>query len=320
MKVTEHLEKAEKANKTLFSIEILPPLKGQSVQSIFNAIDPLLEFKPAFINVTYHREEFVYKEIKDGLLEKISLRKRPGTVAICAAIEHKYCIDTVPHLICGGFTVDETENALIDLDFLGINNVLALRGDPMKNDTSFKPENNGYKYASELVKHIKDMNNGSYVNGEVQSAHPTDFCVGVAGYPEKHYEAPNMESDLMYLKQKIALGANYIVTQMFFDNQKFFDFVKTCRENGINVPIIPGLKPITTKEQLFNLPKIFHIDIPEALASEIRKANTNEEVRKIGVEWAIQQSKELIAFGVPCIHYYTMGRSKTTKEIASKVF
>lgn len=320
MKVTEHIEKAQKANKTLFSIEILPPLKGQSVQSIFNSIDPLLDFSPSFINVTYHREEFVYKEIKDGLLEKISLRKRPGTVAICAAIEHKYRIDTVPHLICGGFTVDETENALIDLDFLGIDNILALRGDPMKNETSFKPEHNGYKYASELVKHISDMNNGSYVNGEVQSPHSTDFCVGVAGYPEKHYEAPNMESDLMYLKQKIALGANYIVTQMFFDNQKFFDFVKTCRENDINVPIIPGLKPITTKEQLFNLPKIFHIDIPEALASEIRKVTTNEEVRKIGVEWAIQQSKELIKFGVPCLHYYTMGRSKTTKEIASKVF
>lgn len=320
MKVTEHLEKAKKHNKTLFSIELLPPLKGQSMQSIFNAIDPLLDFDPAFINVTYHREEFFYKEIKEGLLEKITLRKRPGTVAICAALEHKYRIDTVPHIICGGFTIEETENALVDLNFLGIDNILVLRGDPMKNEPSFIPEEKGNKYASELVNQVSNMNKGKYVYGQVESAQSTNFCIGVAGYPEKHYEASNLQSDMMYLKKKIDLGAEYIVTQMFFDNQKYFDFVNACRENDINVPIIPGIKPIATKDQLINLPKIFHIDIPESLACEIRKAENNEQVRQIGTEWAINQSKELVSFGVPCLHYYTMGKSKTVKEIASKVF
>lgn len=317
MKIIEHLERAK---STLFSFEILPPLKGESIQSLFSSIEPLLEFDPAFIDVTYHREEYVYKERENGFLEKISIRKRPGTVGICSAITNKYQIDTVPHIICGGFTVEETENALIDLSFLGIDNLLVIRGDAIKTESSFTPEQKGHTYALDLLKQVNDMNNGKYLYDEVEDVQPTDFCVGVAGYPEKHFEAANLQSDLMYLREKVDAGAKYIVTQMFFDNQKFYDFVNACREVGINVPIIPGLKPITTKQQLVNLPKIFHIDIPEDLACEIRKCEKDSQVRQIGVEWAIQQSKELIKFGVPCLHYYTMSKSKTTYQIASKVF
>lgn len=317
MKVTEHLQRSK---STLFSFEILPPLKGESINSIFNAIEQLTEFKPAFIDVTYHREEYVYKERENGFLEKISIRKRPGTVGICSAITNKYQIDTVPHIICGGFSVEETENALIDLSFLGIDNVLIIRGDPIKSESSFTPEPKGHKYAIDLLKQVNNMNNGKYLFDEVEDIQPTNFCIGVAGYPEKHYEAPNLQSDLMYLKEKVNSGANYIVTQMFYDNQKFYDFVNLCRKEGINVPIIPGIKPITTKQQLINLPKIFHIDIPEALASEVRKCEKDSQVRQIGIEWAIQQSKDLIKFGAPCLHYYTMGKSKTTYQIASKVF
>lgn len=317
MKIIEHLERAK---STLFSFEILPPLKGESIQSLFSSIEPLLEFDPAFIDVTYHREEYVYKERENGFLEKISIRKRPGTVGICSAITNKYQIDTVPHIICGGFTVEETENALIDLSFLGIDNLLVIRGDAIKTESSFTPEQKGHTYALDLLKQVNDMNNGKYLYDEVEDVQPTDFCVGVAGYPEKHFEAANLQSDLMYLREKVDAGAKYIVTQMFFDNQKFYDFVNACREVGINVPIIPGLKPITTKQQLVNLPKIFHIDIPENLACEIRKCEKDSQVRQIGVEWAIQQSKELIKFGVPCLHYYTMSKSKTTYQIASKVF
>jgi len=317
MKVTEHLQRSK---STLFSFEILPPLKGESINSIFNAIEQLTEFKPAFIDVTYHREEYIYKERENGFLEKISIRKRPGTVGICSAITNKYQIDTVPHIICGGFSVEETENALIDLSFLGIDNVLIIRGDPIKSESSFTPEPKGHKYAIDLLKQVNNMNNGKYLFDEVEDIQSTNFCIGVAGYPEKHYEAPNLQSDLMYLKEKVNSGANYIVTQMFYDNEKFYDFVNLCRKEGINVPIIPGIKPITTKQQLINLPKIFHIDIPEALASEVRKCEKDSQVRQIGIEWAIQQSKDLIKFGVPCLHYYTMGKSKTTYQIASKVF
>jgi methylenetetrahydrofolate reductase (NADPH) len=317
MKVIEHLSRAK---STLFSIEILPPLKGQSIQSIFNSIEPLLEFKPAFIDVTYHREEYVYKERENGYLEKISIRKRPGTVGICSAITNKFQIDTVPHIICGGFTVEETENALIDLNFLGIDNVLVIRGDPIKSEGNFLAEPTGHKYATELLQQVVNMNKGIYLDEELEHVHPTNFCIGVAGYPEKHYEAPNLKTDLKHLKAKVDIGADYIVTQMFFDNQKYFDFVNCCRETGINVPIIPGLKTLTTKSQLVNLPKIFHIDIPEELADEVMKCETDAQVRQVGVEWAIQQSRELIKFGAPCLHYYTMGGSKTTKEIASAVF
>jgi methylenetetrahydrofolate reductase (NADPH) len=318
MKVIEHLKGAK---STLFSIEILPPLKGKSIQSIYDGIDPLMEFKPAFIDVTYHREEYVYKKRDGGYLEKISIRKRPGTVAICAALMNHYKTDAIPHIICGGFTREETENALIDLHFLGIDNILALRGDAIKSENQFVPEMDGHPYAVDLLRQVVKLNKGEYIHSDIhQEATPTNFCIGVAGYPEKHFEAPNFTSDLKYLKAKIEAGAEYIVTQMFFDNTKFIEFVKKCRENNINVPIIPGLKPITTRKQSTLLPKTFHIDIPELLLEEVEKCKTDPEVREVGIKWAIQQSKELIKFGCPCLHYYTMGTSEATRRIASEIF
>jgi len=316
MKVIEHLNQAK---DTLFSFEILPPLKGATIQSIFNGIDPLIELKPKFVNVTYHREEFIYKEREKGLLEKIAIRKRPGTVGICAAIMNRYKIDAVPHLICGGFSKEETENALIDLQFLGIDNVLALRGDSIKTESTFKPDPEGHSYAVNLIEQIADMNRGKYMVDDIKLA-PTDFCIGAAGYPEKHFEAMNLATDLHYLKQKVEAGASYIVTQMFFDNQKYFDFVDACRKMDINVPIIPGLKPLQNLNHISFLPKFFHIDFPEALSKELLKCKNNEEVTQIGIEWGIQQSKELKEANVPCIHYYTMSNSKVVKAIASEVF
>jgi methylenetetrahydrofolate reductase (NADPH) len=317
VKVIDHLKKAK---STLFSFEILPPLKGKSIASIYDGIDPLIEFKPAFINVTYHREEYVYKKREKGYLEKVSIRKRPGTVGICAAIINKYKIDTVPHLICGGFTKEETENALIDLHFLGVNNVLALRGDPIKTESQFIPTDNGHSYAIDIVKQIVNMNKGQYMDEEMAAADPTDFCIGVAGYPEKHFEALNSKTDLLNLKRKVDAGADYVVTQMFFDNNKFYEFVENCRKNGINVPIIPGLKPITTLKHIAFLPKTFKIDFPEEFADELVKCKTDAEVKELGVEWAIQQSKDLIKNNAPCIHYYTMGKSDAVKKIAQAVF
>lgn len=316
-KVTDHIKSSK---QTLFSFEILPPLKGESIQNIYDAIDPLMEFKPPFIEVTYHREEFIYKKLANGSLEKRATRKRPGTVGICAAIMHKYKIDAVPHIICGGFNKEETENALIDLNFLGIDNVLVLRGDAIKSEGTFKPEKDGHAFASELLAQVSNMNKGIYFDEELQNPTPSNFCIGVAGYPEKHFEAPNLKSDLKYLKHKVDLGAEYIVTQMFFDNSKFFEFVELCKKEGINVPIIPGLKPFSTKKQLTILPSIFHIDIPEALAEAVEKAKDNEEVKKIGIEWCVQQSKELMKAGVPILHYYTMSKSQAVREIASQLF
>jgi methylenetetrahydrofolate reductase (NADPH) len=317
MKINEHIKNAK---KTLFSFEILPPLKGQDINSLFGAIEPLMEFKPPFIDVTYHREEFVYKNRENGLLEKKTTRKRPGTVGICAAIMNRYHVDAVPHIICGGFSKEETENALIDLNFLGIDNVLALRGDHIKSEGTFVPEPDGHKYASELIKQIKEMNSGLYMDEDLQNAFPTDFAIGVAGYPEKHFESPNLKADLKYLKLKQDLGADYIVTQMFFDNSKYFEYVKRCREEGITIPIIPGLKPITTEKQTTVLPSIFHIDIPEALSEAVEKCKNSEQVKEVGIEWSIQQSKELMKFGVPCLHYYSMGKSQSVKQIASALF
>lgn len=317
MKITEHLKSAK---ETVFSIEILPPLKGKSIQSIYDAIDPLMEFKPAFVDVTYHREEYIYKKREGGYLEKVSIRKRPGTVGICAAIMNKYNVEAVPHIICGGFTREETENALIDLQFLGIDNVLALRGDSIKTESQFVPEPNGHAYAIDLVKQISDMNNGKYLDEEMKDAAPTNFCMGVAGYPEKHFEAPNMYADMKWLKAKIDAGADYIVTQMFFDNKKYFEFVDTCRKNDINVPIIPGLKILSTRSQLVSLPKIFHIDLPQDLYVELEKCKDDKAVKDVGIQWCIQQSKELKAANVPCLHYYTMGTSESTKRVAREIF
>jgi methylenetetrahydrofolate reductase (NADPH) len=318
MKVTDHLKQAN--GKTLFSIEILPPLKGKGMTDIYNAIDPVLEFKPSFIDVTYHREEFVYKKRQDGLLEKKSVRKRPGTVGICAGIMTKYNVDAIPHIICGGFSKDETENALIDLSFLGIDNVLLLRGDSIKSEGSFKPEPNGNAYALDLVEQVTNMNKGIYLDDELEDVSSTNFCIGVAGYPEKHFEAPNLKTDLKYLKAKVDAGAEYIVTQMFYDNSKYFEFVDNCKEMGINVPIIPGIKIMTTKKQLNILPSIFHIDIPDELAETVAAAKNSEQVKEIGIEWAIHQSKGLLAANVPCLHFYTMGNPDTCRRVAAEVF
>jgi methylenetetrahydrofolate reductase (NADPH) len=304
MKVTEHIKEMD----TVVSFEILPPLKGKTINSIYDHLDPLMEFKPAFINVTYHRSEQVFKKKADGTFDKVEVRKRPGTVGICAAIMNHYKVDAVPHLICGGFSKQETESALIDLAFLGIDNVLVLRGDAAKNETLFEPDENGHRYAIDLLKQAVDLNNGIYLEEDIRNGSKTQFCVGVAGYPEKHFEAPNLETDLGYLKAKVDAGAEYVTTQMFFDNKKYFEFVKACKEAGINVPIIPGLKPITSKKQLMVLPRTFHVDIPTELSNEILKCKTDADVEIVGSEWLLMQSKELKKFGVPILHYYTLGK------------
>ena len=317
MKIIDHIKERK---STLFSFEILPPLKGLGIQSIYNAIDPLLEFNPAFIDVTYHREDFVLKKRADGSYDRISTRKRPGTVAICAAIQNHYKIDAVPHLICGGFSKDDTETALIELSFLGIDNVLALRGDARKGDLYFEPEMNGNKNALDLIHQIKNMNSGIYLDEELTIAHESDFCIGAACYPEKHADAPNMQNDMKYLKRKVEAGAEFLVTQMFFDNQHYFDFVQSCRDNGINVPIIPGIKPLSTKKQLLVLPKIFNIDLPESLTNEVEKCQNDTQVAEICNNWAIQQCKELMQADVPVLHFYTMGKSSQTKTICESIF
>ena len=318
MKVTEYFKQAN--DQTLISFEVLPPLKGGQMQDIFNALDPLMEFKPPFIDVTYHREEFIYKKRKSGYYEKTAIRKRPGTVGICASIMHRYGVDAVPHLICGGFTQEDTENALIDLHFLNVDNVLALRGDARKFEGKFIPEEGGHEYDLDLVKQVQDMNSGKYLDTNIENGAYTDFCIGIAGYPEKHFEAPNLELDLHYTKAKIDAGADYIVTQMFFDNQKYFDYVDACRAAGINVPIVPGLKPITKKYQLNSIPRLFHVDMPADLVKAVTKATTPEARVEAGIEWCIAQSKELKEAGAPCLHYYTMGDSSTIRKIAEAVY
>jgi len=318
MKVTEHIANAN--GKTQFSFEILPPLKGQNIQSIFDSIDPLMEFDPPFIDVTYHREEYEYKELPSGLLEKKVVKKRPGTVGICSAIQNKYQVDAIPHILCGGFTKEDTENFLIDLDFLGIQNVVALRGDAVKTETYFRAEKEGNQYASELVTQISSLNNGIYLDADLQNTSATNFCIGVAGYPEKHMEAPSFDSDIYFLKQKIKNGAEYIITQLFFDNQRFFDFVAKCRKEGITVPIIPGLKPIATKKQLNMIPHRFKVDIPDDLIMEVVRAKDNDAVKQVGIEWCIAQSKELVAAGIPVLHYYSMGKPDNIKAIAKEIF
>lgn len=318
MKVTQHIENAY--GKPLFSFEILPPLKGQNIQSIFDSIDPLMEFQPPFIDVTYHREEYEYKELPSGLLEKKIVKKRPGTVGICAAIQNKYSVDAIPHILCGGFTKEDTENLLIDLDFLGIDNVVALRGDALKNETYFNPEKAGNEYATDLVLQISNLNNGIYLDEDLQNSAQTNFCIGVAGYPEKHMEAPSLDSDIHFLKQKIKNGADYIITQMFFDNKKFFDYVQKVRAAGITIPIIPGLKPMATKKQLNLIPHRFSLELPDDLIMAIVKAKDNDAVKQIGIEWCTQQCKELIAAGIPVLHYYSMGKAESIKAIAKEVF
>lgn len=317
MKVCDHIKKAN--GKTLISYEVLPPLKGGRMQDIFDMLDPIMEYKPAFIDVTYHREDIVFNKRESGYYEKLSIRKRPGTVGICASLMHKYHVDTVPHLICGGFSVAETEDALIDLAFLGIDNVLALRGDARNMDSRFIPEPDGHKYAVNLVDQIQHMNVGQYLDANLANAAPTEFCIGVAGYPEKHFEAPNFDIDLKYLKDKVDAGADYIVTQMFFDNAKYFNFVDKCQAVGIDIPIIPGIKPVTRKSQLVSIPRMFYIDFPEDFAGAMHSAKDKAAARQIGIEWCITQSKELKDKGVPILHYYTMGDTKTMLEILKAV-
>jgi methylenetetrahydrofolate reductase (NADPH) len=303
------------AKKPLFTFELLPPLKGHSIDRIYSAIDRLIEFAPAYINFTSHRNEAVLVERPDGLIEKKITRKRPGTIALAAAVKYKYNVTVVPHILCGGFTREETENALIEMNFLGINDLLALRGDPPKGSRTFIPEKDGHCYTNELVEQINSMNRGKYLDSTMQNALPTAFCIGVAGYPEKHFEAPNMKSDMAALKRKVDAGASYIVTQMFFDNSRFFAFRDDCRKAGITVPVIPGIKPVTALTDMSLLPQTFHIDLPEELVHELRKCTTDDEVREAGIEWTTMQSRELLKNEVPGIHYYTLGRSDNIARI-----
>ncbi|MBE8725367.1 methylenetetrahydrofolate reductase [NAD(P)H] [Flavobacterium hungaricum] len=318
MKVTEHIENAK--GKTLFSFEIIPPQKGKSIQELYDNIDPLMEFKPPFIDVTTSREEYIYIDKGNGLLDKKLTRMRPGTLGICASIKHKYNVDTVPHLLCGGFTQEETEYMLVDCQYLGINNVMALRGDAMKDEQSFTPKVGGNNFAIDLVRQINDLNCGKYLHEVMDIDNKANFCIGVAGYPEKHLESPSLQSDLKRLKEKVDAGADYVVTQMFFDNAKYFNFVEKAREIGITIPIIPGIKPIAVQRHLQILPQIFRIDLPEDLIDAVDKCKNNAEIKQVGIEWAIQQSLELKAAGVPFLHYYSMGKSENIRQIASQVF
>jgi len=317
MKVIDILEKSE---KTIFSFELLPPLKGNNTDHIYRTIESLLDYNPQYINITTHRDELEFKELADGTILKRTVRKRPGTVAIAASIQYRYGIPVVPHILCGGFSKSETEHVLIDLHFLGIENVLALRGDGIKNQHIFQPEKEGHSHASELVQQIMKLKEGVYLEEELKNNTPLDFCIGVAGYPEKHFEAPNLELDLACLKQKVDAGAEYIVTQMFFDNEVYYRFVKKCRDIGITVPIIPGLKPVNLKNQLTVLPKIFSIDLPQDLSKELAACKNNEDARRVGTEWAIYQAKDLVNHNVPALHIYTYGISDNVKEIMKAVF
>lgn len=317
MKVTDHITNAK--GKTLFSFEIIPPVKGRNIQELYNNIDPLMEFKPPFIDVTTSREEYIYID-RDGLLDKKLTRMRPGTVGICASIKHKYNVDTVPHVLCGGFTREETEYLLVDCHYLGIDNVMALRGDAMREEQYFEPTKGGHQYAVSLVDQIQKLNCGSYLHEVIETDNCADFCIGVAGYPEKHMEAPSLLSDLKRLKQKVDAGADYVVTQMFFNNEKYFEFVAAAKDFGINVPIIPGIKPIAVKRHLQLLPQVFKIDLPQDLIDGVENCKDNKAVRQVGIEWAIQQSKELKAAGVPVLHYYSMGKSDNIKAIAKEIF
>lgn len=320
MKVIDIINQAAQNNAPRFTIELLPPLKGDGTQGVFSAIDTLVEYGPAYINVTFQREDEKLVEREDGLWERRVTRRRPGTVGISAAIMKRYGIETVPHLICGGLSRYDIEDALIDMDFLGIENVLALRGDSRRTERRFAPHPDGHAYADGLVRQIAAMNRGEFVDGEVEDCHHSKFCIGVAGYPEKHSEAPNMATDIENLRRKIDAGAEYIVTQMCFDNQRIFDFIERCRAAGITVPIVPGLKPFTTKSQLTVLPQTFHVDLPEELVEAVTQCKDNRAVREVGIEWATMQARELKAAGLPVIHFYTMSRTDNVAQIVKNVF
>ena len=314
------IEKINNAKRPLFTFELLPPLKGHSIERTYAAIDRLMEYAPAYINFTSHRNETLLRERPDGLIEKRVVRLRPGTFALAAAVKYKYNILVVPHLLCGGFTKEETENVLIEMRFLGIDDVLALRGDPQKGTRAFIPEKNGHTHADELVQQIVNLNKGKYLEDSLEKADPTNFCIGVAGYPEKHFEAANRVVDMENLKRKVDAGASYIVTQMFFDNNRFCRFREECLKIGITVPVIPGIKPISALNDIKLLPQIFHIDLPNDLFSAVRKCKNDDEAREAGVDWAVMQSKELVKMGVPGIHYYTLGRSDNIARIVKATF
>ena len=318
MKVTEHIAKAN--GKTLFSFEIIPPQKGQNIQQLYDNIDPLMEFKPPFIDVTTSREEHVYIKKENGLLEEKITRMRPGTVGICASLKYKYDVDAIPHVLCGGFTKEETEYVLVDCHYLGLDNVMALRGDAMKHQQYFEATSGGNAYAVDLVKQIHNLNKGKYLHDIIETPHKTDFCIGVGGYPEKHLESPSMDADLRRLKEKVDAGADYVVTQMFFDNKMYFDFVERARAIGITVPIIPGIKPIAVRRHLQILPQVFRLDLPDDLVKAVEGCKSNSEIRQVGIEWTIEQSKELVAKGAPVVHFYSMGKSDNIKAIAKEVF
>jgi len=317
MKVTEHLAKAD---KTIISLEILPPTKGKSIESIYTHLDKLMEFKPSFINVTYHRAESVFKKRSDGHFERVEIRKRPGTVGICAALMNKYKVEAIPHLICGGFSKEETENALIDLHFLGIENVLALRGDAAANEKFFTPHPHGHRYAEDLVKQVIDLNKGHYMEDDILDGVKTDFCIGVAGYPEKHIEAPNLDTDIYYLKRKIDMGADYVTTQLFYDNKHYYNYVNQCRTHGVTVPIIPGLKPLTNKRQLSMIPSVFNVDVPIDLYNEMMKAKTEEACDQVGTEWLLAQCKDLLKNNAPVLHFYTLGKPNVVYNVLKQLF
>lgn len=317
MKVTQYLAEAQ---KPIISFEVLPPTKGKSIESLYAHLNPLMEFDPAFINVTYHRAEQVFKKRPDGNFQRVEIRKRPGTVGICAALMNKYKVEAIPHLICGGFSKEETENALIDLDFLGIKNVLALRGDAAANEKFFTPHPQGHRYAEDLVKQIVTLNSGRYMEDDIIDGAKTDFCIGIAGYPEKHFEAPNMETDIYYLKRKIELGANYVTTQLFYKNEHFYNYVKLCRDNGVHVPIIPGLKPITNQRQLTTIPRVFNVEIPVELYNEIMKAKTEADCELIGTEWLLEQCRDLLKNGAPILHFYTLGKPQVIYNVLKRLF
>ena len=303
------------------SFELVPPLKGSDASRLYQSLDPLMEFQPPFINITCHRDEIEFVPNGDGTFTRMTLAKRPGTVAIVAAIMRRYPeLEIVPHVICGGSSCSRVESELLDLHFLGISNIMALRGDALPGQKVFIPEPDGFSHSSELVGMISNLNRGQYLDPTVKQGLSTDFCIGVAAYPEKHFEAANLESDIQHLKQKVEAGADYIVTQMFFDNKKFFQFVELCRKAGITVPIIPGLKPISSKKQIDLLPRAFHIDIPQELVSLMSKTKTAEEAYQAGIDWAVKQSRELLEHDVPAIHYYTMAKPDNVCQIVRAVF
>ncbi|NOX38670.1 MAG: 5,10-methylenetetrahydrofolate reductase [Calditrichaeota bacterium] len=308
----------QQSKKPIISLEITPPDKGRSIEELYATLDVLVPFEPAFINVTYHQPQVVYEE-KDGIIYRIPKRKKPGTVGICAAIANRYHIEPVPHFICGGFSKYETEDALIDLHYLGITNIFAVRGDPPPGQKTFIPNQDGHRYASELVRQIANMNEGIYLE-ELEDAQPTNFCIGVAGYPEKHYEAPNFEKDLYHLKHKVDQGAHYIITQMFFDFDVFKNFVEKARSIGITVPILPGIKPLTRISQLSSIPRDFHVSIPYHIVEAMEEARTREAARQVGIRKTIELCEQLIEYGVPGLHIYTMGRGQATCEVLKGLF